>query len=209
MHGAEFKAKVLAQCRVAGASVAAVAQANGLNANLVRKWLEGRGLKRCELDVDGVAGRALVPAQAAGVHLQFVPVERRGSSVVADEGGCGGNLAPAVLVASQPLEHGVRAAVHQHPMALQVVQRARRPHGPKVLGRSGQHQAVRVQLARHHALLRQVAAPDGDVDLVPAQVHQAAAQVNVEHDVRVTLAEGLQRGHQQQPATTGYTSAWR
>jgi hypothetical protein len=30
--------------------VAAVAQAHGLNANLVRKWLVGRGVKRCGLD---------------------------------------------------------------------------------------------------------------------------------------------------------------
>jgi transposase len=76
VHGAEFKAKVLAQCRQSGASVAAVAQANGLNANLVRKWLEGRGLKRCGLHVDGGAARqALVPAEPAGVQLQFVPVE--------------------------------------------------------------------------------------------------------------------------------------
>jgi transposase len=76
VHGAEFKAKVLAQCRESGASVAAVAQANGLNANLVRKWLEGRGLKRCGLDVDGGAsGHPLVPAQRAVGRLQFVPVE--------------------------------------------------------------------------------------------------------------------------------------
>jgi transposase len=75
VHGPEFKAKVLAQCRVPGASVAAVAQANGLNANLVRKWLQGRGLKRCGPAVDGAAARrALVPAQAAAA-LQFVPVE--------------------------------------------------------------------------------------------------------------------------------------
>ena len=37
-HGAELKAKVLAQCDEPGASVAAVAQSNGLNANLVHKW---------------------------------------------------------------------------------------------------------------------------------------------------------------------------
>jgi transposase len=43
VHGAELKAKVLAQCREPGASVAPVAMANGLNANLVRKWLVGRG----------------------------------------------------------------------------------------------------------------------------------------------------------------------
>jgi transposase len=37
-HGDELKAKVLAQCEEPGASVAAVAQAHGLNANLVHKW---------------------------------------------------------------------------------------------------------------------------------------------------------------------------
>jgi transposase len=75
VHGAEFKAKVLAQCRESGASVAAVAQANGLNANLVRKWMEGRGLKRCGLAGDGgAAGQALVPAQPPSV-LRFVPVD--------------------------------------------------------------------------------------------------------------------------------------
>jgi transposase len=75
VHGAEFKAKVLAQCRESGASVAAVAQANGLNANLVRKWMEGRGLKRCGLAVTGEPARqAVVPAQPAGV-LRFVPVD--------------------------------------------------------------------------------------------------------------------------------------
>ena len=75
MHGAEIKAKVLAQCRESGASVAAVAQANGLNASLVRKWMEGRGLKRCGLARgDGGAGRAPVAAQSAPC-LQFVPVD--------------------------------------------------------------------------------------------------------------------------------------
>ena len=46
MHGAEYKAAVLAECAQPGASVAAVALAHGLNVNLVRKWLVGRGLKR-------------------------------------------------------------------------------------------------------------------------------------------------------------------
>ena len=75
VHGAEFKAKVLAQCRESGLSVAAVAQANGLNANLVRKWMEGRGLKRCGLAGGGEAAvRALVPTQPAGAP-RFVPVD--------------------------------------------------------------------------------------------------------------------------------------
>src|SRR5476649_85563 len=38
-HGDELKAEVIAACRVAGASVAAVARSHGLNANLVHKWL--------------------------------------------------------------------------------------------------------------------------------------------------------------------------
>jgi len=45
-HGAELKQRVLAECEAAGASVAQVAMAHGLNANLVHKWrrLVGRGV---------------------------------------------------------------------------------------------------------------------------------------------------------------------
>jgi transposase len=43
-HSVEFKAQVLAQCAQPGASIAAVALANGVNANLVRKWLVGERL---------------------------------------------------------------------------------------------------------------------------------------------------------------------
>ena len=42
-HSDELKAKVLIECEKRGASVAAVAQAHGLNAKLVHKWRrEGR-----------------------------------------------------------------------------------------------------------------------------------------------------------------------
>ena len=44
-HGAEFKAKVLADCDKPGASISGVALAHGLNANLVRQWRAGRGAK--------------------------------------------------------------------------------------------------------------------------------------------------------------------
>ena len=37
-HGAELKTAVLTACRQPGASVAAIALAHGLNANLVHKW---------------------------------------------------------------------------------------------------------------------------------------------------------------------------
>lgn len=80
VHGAEFKAKVLAQCREPGASVAAVAMANGVNANLVRKWLAGHGLKRAGLAAhDGTLATAVqkVSAGAAAPSapaMRFVPV---------------------------------------------------------------------------------------------------------------------------------------
>jgi transposase len=84
VHGAELKAEVLRQCGEPGASIAAVALAHGLNANLVRKWLAGRGLKRTGLAVQGagphkpasvarpVPARAVLASAAPG--LQFVPV---------------------------------------------------------------------------------------------------------------------------------------
>lgn len=73
VHGAEFKARILAECQQPGASVAAVALAHGLNVNLVRKWLIGRGLKRTGL----VAPRSVVRSTPAATPaaLQFVPVE--------------------------------------------------------------------------------------------------------------------------------------
>ena len=42
-HSPQLKALVLAQCVQPGASVAKVAQAHGLNANLVHKWRRSRG----------------------------------------------------------------------------------------------------------------------------------------------------------------------
>jgi transposase len=84
VHDAEFKARVLAECRGPGASVAAVALAHGLNANLLRKWLQGRGLKRCGLAMPAVTAPATKsPAKcseptseaAAATVLQFLPID--------------------------------------------------------------------------------------------------------------------------------------
>ena len=38
-HSDEFKAHVVAACQPTGVSIAAVAMANGVNANLLRRWL--------------------------------------------------------------------------------------------------------------------------------------------------------------------------
>ncbi len=65
-HGAELKAQVLAACDVPGASVAAVARAHELNANLVHKWRRDRSA--------AVADRALpVTAARVGEFIALSP----------------------------------------------------------------------------------------------------------------------------------------
>jgi transposase len=80
-HAAEFKAAVIAECQQPGVSVAAVSLAHGLNVNLVRKWLVGKGLKRTGLSAPRtVAPRPhvepTIPATSTAAQaLCFVPVE--------------------------------------------------------------------------------------------------------------------------------------
>lgn len=71
-HSTQFKSEVLAACREPGASVAAVALSFGLNANLVRQWLRGRGVGQA---ADGV------------------------TSIASPQGGIGGNAALQEFVA--------------------------------------------------------------------------------------------------------------
>jgi transposase len=73
VHSAEFKARVLSECRQPGASISAVAIAHGLNTNVVRKWLAGRGLKRMGAAAGAPATEAV--SRVTTPALQFVPVE--------------------------------------------------------------------------------------------------------------------------------------
>lgn len=84
VHGAEFKAQVLAECEQPGASVAAVALAHGLNVNLLRKWLVGRGIKRTGLAAPRAVTRKLAGSDDKSMSsLQFIPVEIAPAPVVA------------------------------------------------------------------------------------------------------------------------------
>ncbi|GAA4346068.1 transposase [Variovorax defluvii] len=78
-HTPELKAAVLVECQQPGASVAAVSLAHGLNVNLVRKWLVGKGLKRAGLSAPRtITQRAPVEPTAPSASqpvLHFVPVE--------------------------------------------------------------------------------------------------------------------------------------
>jgi transposase len=89
-HGDELKAKVLAQCDEPGASVAAVAQSHGLNANLVHKWRRERRPQAGENEAtpigDKVAG-AFVALQLPAPTAQQAPPDirielRRGATTI-------------------------------------------------------------------------------------------------------------------------------
>ena len=73
-HSAEFKAAVMAACDEPGASVAAVAQAHGLNANLVHQWRRGRGAPAAAVaaPVTALSTEASPVINTAPV---FIPVE--------------------------------------------------------------------------------------------------------------------------------------
>jgi transposase len=72
-HGPEFKAKVVAACRPLGVSIAAVAMANGVNANLARRWV-------AEAEQRGVAH--LTPATVAPA---FIPVRQQPAEPVSPD----------------------------------------------------------------------------------------------------------------------------
>lgn len=66
-HGASLKAQILAECERPGASIAAVAMAHGVNANLVHKW-RAQAAKREDTAVTAPdVSFVPVPLQAAGI----------------------------------------------------------------------------------------------------------------------------------------------
>ena len=72
-HSPAFKAQVLQACRQTGVSIAAVALSNGLNANLVRRWLterDGSGAAAA-----GTQGTQLRPSSPPTGCDRFVPVQ--------------------------------------------------------------------------------------------------------------------------------------
>lgn len=75
IHSAEFKAQVVAACRARGVSIAAVAMAHGVNANLARRWVVGAERSSSgggiQLATAGIAARA--PAPTTFVPLALPP----------------------------------------------------------------------------------------------------------------------------------------
>ena len=89
-HGDELKAKVLTECDEPGASVAAVAQAHGLNANLVHKWRRQRrphaaatGARPSDDKVAGAFVPLQLPAPSTQQAAPDIRIElRRGATTV-------------------------------------------------------------------------------------------------------------------------------
>jgi transposase-like protein len=79
-HTAEFKAKVVSACHKPGVSIAAVALANRLNANLLRRWVVA--------EVRAPTGKAIetvsaVPARSSVESRTFIPIQVDSSAVTA------------------------------------------------------------------------------------------------------------------------------
>jgi len=87
-HSSEFKAQVVAACSAPGVSAAAVAMANGVNANLARRWVveaERRGdVVMAPRAASGAVANAFVPLQlpvqapALDIRLEL----RRGTTTI-------------------------------------------------------------------------------------------------------------------------------
>lgn len=69
-HGAAFKADIVAACRQPGASVSRIALDNGLNANMVRRWMSEA--KRAT----GTAAFVPLRLPAASTPVQASPTNR-------------------------------------------------------------------------------------------------------------------------------------
>jgi transposase len=81
-HSAEFKAQVVAACRQPGISMASVAMAHGVNANLLRRWVmdaEQRTSANAS-SLQAVASDAAPPSPAPA----FMPVHLAPSAAPAD-----------------------------------------------------------------------------------------------------------------------------
>ena len=75
-HGATLNAQILAECERPGASIAAIAMAHGVNANLVHKW-RARAAKRQDIAVTA-PNASFVPVplyQSRSITFQMKPMD--------------------------------------------------------------------------------------------------------------------------------------
>ena len=78
-HSAEFKAQVVAACRRPGVSIAGIALGNGLNANLLRRWVVTE--ERAQ-SAKPSATVSAAPAASSVERRTFIPIEVEQGSVI-------------------------------------------------------------------------------------------------------------------------------
>jgi transposase len=82
LHSAEFKANLVASCMQPGRSMAAVAMANGVNANLLRRWVREAEMRPgADLAPPRVAPETRVKATPLAA---FVPMELPAQGAASD-----------------------------------------------------------------------------------------------------------------------------
>lgn len=72
MHSDEFKANAVASCMQPGMSMAAVAMAHGINANLLRRWVREAEISRGVATLEPLAASQAVAKTAT---TAFVPMQ--------------------------------------------------------------------------------------------------------------------------------------
>lgn len=70
-HSKEFKDELVRACSEPGISVAGIAMANGVNANLLRKWMDARGVRAPTLRPPVKSSEPVAPTP------EFLPVAIR------------------------------------------------------------------------------------------------------------------------------------
>ena len=78
-HSAEFKSKVVSACCQPGVSIAAVALANKLNANLLRRWVVAA--ERAQPPTNRIETVSAVPIRSPVDNRTFIPIEVERSAV--------------------------------------------------------------------------------------------------------------------------------
>jgi transposase-like protein len=87
-HSAEFKAKLVEECRQPGMSVARVARDNGVNANLLHQWIVSSRARNVGVAAVPQVGESFVPvqiSQSGAVATTVAPIVveiQRGSATV-------------------------------------------------------------------------------------------------------------------------------
>lgn len=99
-HSAEFKAAVIRECLGAGVSIAAVALAHGLNANMLRKWV--------------------IDAEHKGIEPAVAPSPRSASEVAASPPGFV-PLALSAPAAAPTLDGGIRIELERAGTRVKIV----------------------------------------------------------------------------------------